>query len=151
VATNSKQVDARHIFIDVESPPTYHRDGQLFERGPLSDLAATALAAIDRRQDAEARRPLRSFFEYLIQPVIDMGHEPERYRRRILVRHGPLHLVPMSALIDECGRHLVQRIALVSSPSASIWLRSLRTHSRFIGPTALTMLVMLASFALLSI
>ena len=104
----------------------YMDQGRLIERGPLSDLAAATRVAILQGDDAGALQRLRELFDLLIAPVIAMGFEPERYRRWILVPHGPLHLVPLHALVDESGRHLIERVAVTTAPSATVWLRMIR-------------------------
>ncbi len=129
LAVSSTDVKSRGIYIQPQGHwQTTDRSGELVERGPLSDLVARARAAIVTGDDAEAREVLRPLFEYLVRPVIEMGHQPEAYRRWIIVAHGPLHLLPMHALVDETGRHLIERVALTTVPSASVWLQMLPTH-----------------------
>jgi CHAT domain-containing protein len=99
---------------------------KLVEDGPLSDLAAATRAAILDRDDAAARVHLRSLFETLIQPVLQMGFGPTRFRRWIIVPHGPLHLVPMHALLDAGGKHLIEHVTVTVAPSASVWLHAAR-------------------------
>lgn len=108
----------------------------LVERGPLSEVAAAARAAILEGDDATARRHLGWLFEQLLQPVIDAGFAPEAYRRWILVAHGPLHLVPLHALVDADGRHLIERVAVVIAPSASVWCELARRDATATRPDA---------------
>lgn len=100
--------------------------GRLLERGPLSDRAARARAAILAGDEAGADEQLRFLFDLLVQPIIARGFAPERYARWIVVPHGPLHLVPWAALTDGDGRRLIERVALTTAPSASVWHRLLR-------------------------
>jgi len=101
--------------------------GRLLERGPLSDRAARARAAILAGDAAGADEQLRFLFDLLVQPIIAKGFAPERYARWIVVPHGPLHLVPWAALTDAEGRRLIERVALTTAPSASVWHRLRRS------------------------
>ena len=69
---------------------------------------------------AEARR--------LYADLIDAVPETQHQRRLIVVRDGPLHLVPFDALMDSTNRYLVDSRIVTYAPSASSFflLRSTR-------------------------
>ncbi len=112
------------------APQWSQGEGRLIERGPLSDRVAQARAAILAGDEAGAEDALRFLFDLLIGPVLDAGHLPERATRWIVVPHGPLHNLPWGALIDPQGRHLIERVALVIAPSASVWLHQVQAVRR---------------------
>lgn len=105
----------------------------LMERGPLSDAATKLRDEIIKGNRGEPDLLLKDLFALLFEPVIAMGYEPEAYRRWVLVPHGPLHLIPLHALLDDQGRHLIQRVPTTTVPSAAIWLRMLHQRSESVG------------------
>ena len=104
-------------------------DDHFIERGPLAERVAATRVAILAEKDHLADEHLRQWFDLLIQPIIDMGLAPERFRRWILVPHGPLHLIPLHAALDSAGRRLIERVSVTTAPSASVWLRMRNDHS----------------------
>jgi CHAT domain-containing protein len=119
-ATNRDGTSSRCLYID--NTPIFQYIGEvLIERGPISDRAAEIRGAIQDQDDDKARAGLRELFSYLILPVIEMNHNPEDYQRWIIVSHGPLHLVPIHALVDDKGRYLIERVPVTTAPSASVW------------------------------
>jgi CHAT domain-containing protein len=129
IALDRHGCEHRGLYIDSPGRIQHSNELGLLERGPLSDMAAFARAAILERDDPEAKRWLSILFNYLIQPVIQMGHKPENYRRWIIIAHGPLHLIPMHALVDNDGRFLIERVPVTTAPSSSVWLRMLERPS----------------------
>lgn len=128
IATNRERIDMKGFYID--SAPILQYVGEaLIERGPLSDRAARIRSAIHDREDENARAGLKELFEYLIRPVIEMGHRPEDYQRWIIVSHGPLHLVPIHALVDDEGRYLIERVPVTTAPSSSVWFHMRRDRN----------------------
>jgi CHAT domain-containing protein len=105
-------------------------EGRLLERGPLSDRVARARASILNGDAAGADKQLRLLFDLLVQPIVERGCAPERYARWIVVPHGPLHLIPWAALTDAEGKHLIERVAITTAPSASVWHRLLNAPER---------------------
>lgn len=131
-------VQMHGFYIDAGSSMQYSLgQGLTLERGPLSDRAAKVRAAIVNGMDADAHEQLRYLFDLLIQPIVERGFVPERYARWIVVPHGPLHLVPWAALTDADDKRLIERVAIVTAPSASVWhhLVNLPAHSvtRWLG------------------
>lgn len=122
ILTVSKhKVDKFPLYIDTLGKFQEVRDDKLIERGPLSDLAAELRMYILSKQDAKADEILATFFEYFISPVIRAGYAPEKFKRWIIVPHGPLHLLPFQSLKDEQNRYLIERVAICTAPSASVW------------------------------
>jgi CHAT domain-containing protein len=130
IAMDRDRVECEGFYIDPPENQAQHMtEDVILERGPLSDMAARVRAAVMSRQDDAAREGLAALFDILVAPVIRMGFEPEQYRRWIFVPHGPLHLVPLHALIDPDGKYLIERVAITSCPSASVWRRMIRSQS----------------------
>ncbi len=124
VFADRERVQMHGFYIDAGASTQFSAgQGRTLERGPLSDRAAQARAAIVNGDAAAADEQLRFFFDLLVQPIVARGCAPERYTRWIVVPHGPLHLVPWAALTDADGRRLIERVALTSAPSASVWHR----------------------------
>lgn len=118
------------FFVETGSTMQYSRHGRLLERGPLSDRAARARAAMLAGDNAAAEEELRTLYDLLVAPIVERGFAPEIYARWIIVAHGPLHLVPWAALTDADGRRLVERVAITTAPSASVWHRLATTPER---------------------
>lgn len=102
--------------------------GNYIERGPISDAVALARDAILRRDTEKSTEVLQKLYRWLVEPIISMGFKPESYHRWVIIPHGPLHMLPFQALMDEDKRYLIERVALTTAPSASIWIRMQR-HS----------------------
>jgi CHAT domain-containing protein len=118
----------RNLYFEpsTETASVHSIKGVLIERGPLADIAAKTRAEILSRNDDQARSLLNRLFNSLLGEIINAGLKPENFRRWIIVPHGPLHLVPLHALVDNNGRHLIERVAITTAPSGSAWLRMLR-------------------------
>jgi CHAT domain-containing protein len=70
------------------------------------------------------REPLRRLYQLLIEPAKDAGAMTGK-DRLIVVPHAELHLLPFAALISNAGKDhfLVERVTILTAPSASLWLR----------------------------
>lgn len=122
VFADRERVQMHRFFIDAAPSMQFSwGEGRNLERGPLSDRAAKARAAIVNGDAAGADEQLRFLFDLLVQPIIERGFSPESCARWIVVPHGPLHLVPWAALIDADGKRLIERVAITTAPSASVW------------------------------
>ena len=153
LVTDSKKTIGCCGYLGSRYPSSMHLHfgdtGQVFERGPLSHTAVKTRAAIlDESDDSDnppllkrlfdrfrgrsgfAGRFLKRLFKMMIGPVIEAGYEPERFSKWIIIPHGPLHLLPFAAFIDDRGRHLIERVSVVAAPSANTWLRMVQRQSR---------------------
>lgn len=138
IFADRERVQMHGFYIDAGASTQFSSgQGRTLERGPLSDRAAKARAAIINGNDADAHEQLRFLFDLLVQPIVEGGCVPERYARWIVVPHGPLHLVPWAALTDADGKRLIERVALTTAPSASVWHRlasaPARSVTRWLG------------------
>ena len=73
------------------------------------------------------RDPLRRLYALLIAPADDAGALRGK-DHLIVVPHAELHLLPFAALMPSSGKHrfLVERLTILTAPSASLWLRLTR-------------------------
>ncbi|MFO1419640.1 MAG: CHAT domain-containing protein [Candidatus Competibacteraceae bacterium] len=94
------------------------------DASPLGDAVATVRTAIQDSDEKEALRSLAQLHHLLIDPVIDAGLAPEKFRRWIIVPHGPLHYLPFAALRPEGGKFLIERVAITINPSTSVWFHN---------------------------
>jgi CHAT domain-containing protein len=122
---------------DATNSAEFSVDGKApIQTSPLGNLLVELRKEIRISDDQSARDNLNAFYQILIQPLVDQGFNPGRYRRLIIVPHGPLHYVPFSALLDESGTFLIEKTAITIVPSASVWVhlqeRSGRVNS-FVG------------------
>lgn len=123
IIVDKKGVHATGIYIDpIRNQMQHFVAGEAIDRGPFSDYVASLRAAIEIRNDSYADELLKLLFRFLIQPVIQLGYLPEHYSKWIIVSHGPLHLLPFHALKDNEHRFLIERVAITTVPSASVWL-----------------------------
>ncbi len=99
-----------------EGPPRF---ADLGEAAPLEAAALAARRALaDPRTDARA--PLRALDALLLAPIRRVAGEPAHL---LLSPDGPLHLVPFGALLDERGRHLLERATVTYLSSGRELLR----------------------------
>ena len=98
----------------------------------ISPLVSTYLSEVKAKHSAhdEARR----LYDVLMDPI----PEAQSNEQLVIVRDGPLHLVPFDALLDRHNDYVVQSTTVVYSPSASSFflLRS-ATHPENFAPTVL--------------
>lgn len=98
-------------------------DGQQpIDASPLGEEVINLRMAIQspNRED-EASRLLRFFYQLLIEPLIEFGIQLYDFRRCIFIPHGFLHYIPFGALLSEHGDYLIEKVGVVTSPSASVW------------------------------
>ena len=95
---------------------------QPIEESPLGELIFKTRIAIQRSETEPARAYLKLLHMILIRPLLDIGIDVEKMEHLHLVPHGMLHHVPFGALIDSDGKHLIEKTALSTAPSASVWL-----------------------------
>lgn len=92
-------------------------------RRDLARLVEFTRGLLDRpasSTDASWRSPLRRLHDHLVRPAEESGLLAGA-TSLVLVPHAELHYLPFSAMIDESGRFLVERYALSTAPSASVW------------------------------
>jgi CHAT domain-containing protein len=67
---------------------------------------------------------LRRLYQLLIEPARDAGVMTGK-DHLIVVPHAELHLLPFAALVPDAGKDhfLVERVTILTAPSASLWLR----------------------------
>ena len=87
--------------------------------GPFAEQVALLRLAISREDDGEARSSLATHFAWLFDDCLDAL--PPRITRMIVVPTGGLHVLPFAALVDGTGRYLIERFAIVTVPSASVF------------------------------
>lgn len=97
------------------------------EVASLIDYARDAIAHPGVHGEAAWRAPLRRLYRLLVLPVQDAGFLRGR-RRLIVVPHAELHFLPFAALMPpgEGDHFLVENVAVLTAPSASLWLRLTR-------------------------
>ena len=73
------------------------------------------------------REPMRRLYALLIAPADDAGALRGK-DHLIVVPHAELHLLPFAALMPAVGNHrfLVERVTILTAPSATLWLRLTR-------------------------
>jgi CHAT domain-containing protein len=93
------------------------------ELAGLVDFARDAIGRSGRGTPAW-REPLRRLYDLLIAPADDAGALRGK-DHLIVVPHAELHLLPFAALMPSPGKHhfLVERVTILTAPSASLWLR----------------------------
>jgi CHAT domain-containing protein len=81
-------------------------------------------------KEVKAKHAAQGEARRLYADLIDVVPETQHQRRLIVVRDGPLHLVPFDALMDSTNRYLVDSRIVTYAPSASsiLLLRSTRQH-----------------------
>jgi CHAT domain-containing protein len=84
----------------------------LVGRKGLEPLIATYLSAVKAK--APARKEARALYEALLAPLAT-----DQKQRLVVVRDGPLHLVPFDGFIDKAGRYVAETHTVVYEPSAS--------------------------------
>jgi CHAT domain-containing protein len=73
-----------------------------------------------RGGDDAARGVLTALYDLLVQPLVESG-ALETARRLIIVPHGPLAYLPMSALLDRrTGRYVAERYAIIHLSTAAV-------------------------------
>jgi CHAT domain-containing protein len=92
------------------------------DASPLTDAVAVFRTSLQSSDEVASLRYLRGFHQLFIQPIIDAGFDPEKFRQWVVIPHGPLHYIPFAALIDGQNRFLIQNTAVSISPSSSVWL-----------------------------
>lgn len=92
------------------------------DSSPLTDAVAVFRTKLQSTDEVASRGYLRGFHQLFIQPIIDAGFDPAKFRQWVVIPHGPLHYIPFAALIDGQNRFLIQNTAVSISPSASVWL-----------------------------
>ena len=98
----------------------------------ISPLVSTYLSEVKAKHPAhdEARR----LYDVLMDPI----PEAQSNEQLVIVRDGPLHLVPFDALLDRHNDYVVQSTTVVYSPSASsFFLLRTAAHPKNSAPTVL--------------
>ncbi len=98
----------------------------------ISPLVSTYLNEVKAKHSAhdEARR--------LYDVLMDAIPEAQSNEQLVIVRDGPLHLVPFDALLDRHNEYVVQSATVVYSPSASsFFLLRTAAHPKNLAPTVL--------------
>jgi len=108
--------------------------GQPIDGSPLITAVVNLRTHIRNGDDRRARRVLRRLFDHLVEPLTRLGRPLDGYSTITLIPHGPLHVLPWAALLDRRRRSLITHTALVTAPSASVWL-ALRRRPRDRAPS----------------
>ena len=97
---------------------------QLTSKKTIDTLVETYLKAVKAKQPA--REEGRHLYEVLLQPI------PESARKEtlVVVRDGPLHLVPFEGLVDDSSRYVVESHTVIYEPSATAFYLLARQSSR---------------------
>lgn len=85
-------------------------------------------------EDSDGWRPLAAELGRLLVAPLESTGALAGTARLVLVPMGFLHDLPFAALADGDGTLLMERYALVRSPSASLWARGRASESRSAGP-----------------
>jgi hypothetical protein len=112
-------VDCDRVIRDHMATLDYADGDAIVSWGPFAEQVARLRLAISREDDEEARRSLATHFAWLFDDCLDAL--PPRITRMIVVPTGGLHVLPFAALVDGAGRHLIERFAIVTVPSASVF------------------------------
>ena len=98
-------------------------DGQQpLDSYPLHNTIVLCRNAIQHGDDDTANRLLDDLYNALIKPVSDAGFVLKKFKRLIIIPHGPLHYLPFAALRSPSG-YLIEDIGVIISPSATIWYK----------------------------
>lgn len=95
--------------------------------GKLHELVS---GEVDVMKEVEIAAVLRRLAMVLWDPIPEGWLPEDPDEPVVVIPHGPLTLVPMSALIDREGMYLVHRHAFVVAPSVGV-LDELRSRSRY--------------------
>lgn len=95
-----------------------------------TSAVANLRAAIRREDDQTTEEYARRLYDWLIGPVVELGFDPAKFSRLILVPHSVFHAVPFAALRSPQGPYLVESTALTTVPSAGLWARQVRRERR---------------------
>lgn len=93
---------------------------QAVSRSVLDDLVHRLGRSIETRDDAQFRAVAALLYERLLAPVTEATGSA---RTLIIVPDATLSGVPFAALIDQKGRHLIERHAVIVAPSAAVFAR----------------------------
>ena len=95
----------------------------LAPRQNIEALIRSYLKAVKAK--APAHEEARALYDALLRPI-PMAQQKERL---IVIRDGPLYLVPFDGFIDDAGRYVVETHTVTYEPSAStFYLLTLRKH-----------------------
>ncbi len=120
---------------DESMPGRLMVDGrQPIDGSPLIAAVVNVRMYIRDGDDRRARKLLRRLHDHLIEPITRLGRPLDAYSTITVIPHGPLHVLPWPALLDRRRRSLITRTALVTAPSASVWL-ALRRRPRDHAPS----------------
>ncbi|TET11556.1 MAG: CHAT domain-containing protein [Candidatus Thorarchaeota archaeon] len=81
----------------------------------------TSIKNTDKEDNEETLSILETLYNLLISPLSKLGVLTVDTKRLIVVPDGILNLIPFAALRKPNGNFLIQEVALVLSPSASVW------------------------------
>ncbi|THA29840.1 CHAT domain-containing protein [Streptomyces sp. A1547] len=94
---------------------------QPIDSSAFGSLVLGARIDIQSGDDRSARTALRQLHRFLIGELTNAGVKLRSYRTVFFVPHGFLHLIPFAALCGPDGRFLIEDVAVVQAPSASVW------------------------------
>jgi CHAT domain-containing protein/tetratricopeptide (TPR) repeat protein len=86
---------------------------QLASRKTIDTLVETYSKAVKTKQPA--REEGRQLYNALLRPIA----ESTRKETLVVIRDGPLHLVPFEGFVDESGRYVVETHTVIYEPSAA--------------------------------
>ena len=104
----------------------------------LSSKRAISAAADAYLREVKAKRPAMSEARKLYQLLLAPVPETEERQQLVIVRDGPLHLVPFDALINDHEQYVMQSHTVVYAPSAMTFflLRQSRPQRKTSGMLA---------------
>lgn len=102
-------------------------------RQSIEVLIATYLKAVKAKAPAHAEA--RRLYDVLLGPIPMAA----RQERLVVVRDGPLHLVPFDGFIDRQGRYIVETNTVIYAPSATSFYL-LTSQKRVAAPSAAALL-----------
>jgi CHAT domain-containing protein/tetratricopeptide (TPR) repeat protein len=88
----------------------------------LVDFARHAISPEATGEQQVWRAPLRRLYDRLVAPIEAAGLLRGK-RLLVIAPHVELHYLPFAALLAPADRFLIERYALVTVPSASVWMQ----------------------------
>ena len=86
---------------------------QLASKKNIDTLVETYLKAVKTKHPA--REEGRQLYDVLLRPIPEAAGK----ETLVVIRDGPLHLLPFEAFVDESGRYIVERHTVIYEPSAT--------------------------------
>lgn len=104
------------------------------DRNSLANLIEKTRKSIESNSQSGATAGLSQLYSLLLAPV---EKDLASLTNLVIIPNGSLHFLPFQALINGKGEYLVQKLNLVYSPSASVYIlckdREVKNGSMFMG------------------